>query len=61
MHIGDNNSSEDSIINSEENKECEGLQGQYKVAKEIRERGMRVAEDMKLINCTQWKLSRDIS
>lgn len=30
MHIGDNNSSEDSTINSGENKECEGLQGQYK-------------------------------
>lgn len=30
MHIGDNNFSDDSTINSEENKECEGLQGQYK-------------------------------
>lgn len=30
MHIGDNNSSDDSTINSEENKECEELQGQYK-------------------------------
>ena len=39
-------------------KSAKGCRDNAKVAKEIRKRGMRVAE---LVNCTQWKLSSDRS
>lgn len=47
----------------DENRNAEGVHGYgfKEIAKEIRKREIKVAEDTGVINCTQWKLSRDRS